>query len=108
VEIRAKLESGDLEKLGQVGRPLGTPSKTFDLFYQFESSVKMSEVCSKYEQLGQLTNAEVGCFACFAGIRNQRRLLKTIRCCIYDAVVSRITVTFITRSWGWCRMEAQL
>ena len=54
MEIRAKLESGDLEKLGQVGRPLGTPSKTFDLFYQFESSVKMSEVCSKYEQLGPL------------------------------------------------------
>jgi hypothetical protein len=27
VEIRAKLESGDLEMLGQVGRPLDTPSK---------------------------------------------------------------------------------
>jgi hypothetical protein len=52
VEIRAKLESGDLEMLGQVRRPLDTPSKTFDLFYQFESLVKMSEVCSKYEQLG--------------------------------------------------------
>jgi hypothetical protein len=58
VEIRAKLGSGDLEMLGQVGRPLDTPSKTFDLFYQFESPVKMSEVCSKYEQLGQLVGVQ--------------------------------------------------
>jgi hypothetical protein len=57
VEIRAKLESGDLEMLGQVG-PLDTPSKTFDLFYQFESPVKMSEVCSKYEQMGQLVGVQ--------------------------------------------------
>jgi hypothetical protein len=55
VEIRAKLESGDL---GHVGRPLDTPSKTFDLFFQFESPVKMSEVCSKYEQLGQLVGVQ--------------------------------------------------
>ena len=60
VEIRAKLESGDLEMLGQVGRPLDTPSKgkTVNLFFQFESPVKLSEVCSKYEQLGQLVGVQ--------------------------------------------------
>jgi hypothetical protein len=60
VEIRAKLESGDLEMLGHVGRPLGTPSKgkTIDFFFQFESLVKLSEVCSKYEQLGQLVGVQ--------------------------------------------------
>jgi hypothetical protein len=60
VEICAKLESGDLEMLGQVGRPLDTPSKgkTVDLFFQFESPVKLSEVCSKYEQLGQLVGVQ--------------------------------------------------
>jgi hypothetical protein len=60
VEIRAKLESGDLEMLGQVGRPLDTRSKgkTFDLFLQFQSPVKLSEVCSKYEQLGQLVGVQ--------------------------------------------------
>jgi hypothetical protein len=58
VEIRAKLESSDLEMLGQVRRPLDT-SKTFDLFYQFESLVKMSEICSKYEQLGQLVGVQI-------------------------------------------------
>ena len=63
MEIRAQLESGDLEMLGHVGRPLGTPSKgmTADLFFQFESLVKLSEVCLKYEQLGQ-----------FVGVQTQR------------------------------------
>jgi hypothetical protein len=48
------------QKLGQVGRPLNTPSKgkTFDLFFQFESPVELSEVCSKYEQLGQLVGVQ--------------------------------------------------
>jgi hypothetical protein len=58
-EIRAKLESGDLDLLGRVGRPLDTPSKTVDLFFQFENPVKLSEVCSKYEQLGQLVGVTI-------------------------------------------------
>jgi hypothetical protein len=58
VEIHAKLESGDLDLLGRVGRPLDTPSKTVDLFFQFENSVKLSEVCSKYEQLSQLVGVQ--------------------------------------------------
>ena len=47
MEIRAELEPGDLEMLGHVRRPLDTCSKgkTIDLFFQFESPVKLSEVC---------------------------------------------------------------